>query len=68
MTDVIFLIYLISLISAGVSLWVWYSNDNSRFEIDFLKKKYKTLEEEIESLKKENKSLASSKTFANKRR
>lgn len=50
MDEIIFLIYIISLISAGVALWVWYSGDQGRDEIAMLKLKNQELERRLDEI------------------
>jgi hypothetical protein len=50
MDGIIFLIYIISLISAFVALWVWYSGDQGRDEIAMLKLKNQELERRLDEI------------------
>ena len=69
MDTMIFLIYIISLLSAATALWVWYSNSDSRDEIELLKQQNHNLKNKIEELEKFSKLSASMQTFgANKKR
>lgn len=46
----ILLIYVIAVISAFVSLWVWYSGDQERDEIAMLKYKNQELERRLDQI------------------
>ena len=63
MDTVIFLIYIISLISAITALWVWYSNSDSRDQIELLKTQNQLLKGKIEELEKFSKLTASAQSF-----
>lgn len=63
MDSITFLIYIISLISASVALWVWYSNDNQRDQIELLKQQNNSLKYKIEELEKFSKLTASAQSY-----
>lgn len=63
MDTVTFLIYIISLISASIALWVWYSNSDSRDQIELLKAQNQHLKTKIEELEKFSKLTASAQSF-----
>ena len=63
MDTVTFLIYIISLISASIALWVWYSNSDSRDQIELLKTQNQLLKGKIEELEKFSKLTASAQSF-----
>lgn len=69
MEEIILLTYVISLISAMTALWVWYTNSDSRDQINLLKTQNQQLKEKLENLEKFSKLNASMQAFsANKKR
>jgi cell division protein FtsL len=63
MDTIIFLIYIISLISAMTALWVWYSNSDSRDQIQLLKDQNRRLQIKLEELEKFSKLTASAQSY-----
>ncbi len=63
MDTVVFLIYIISLISAATALWVWYSNSDSRDQIELLKMQNQQLRGKVDELEKFLKLTASAQSF-----
>lgn len=63
MDTIEFLIYIISLISAAVALWVWYSGETEREEIELLKLKNQELEQRLDQISKVRRLDASATAF-----
>ena len=60
---ILFLIYVISLSSALVALWIWYSNDDYRYEVEQIKIQNQQLKIKIDQLEKLSKLNSSSHAF-----